>query len=54
MIVIESTVLYWYRCASCGYASGDYDDDREAERAADRHVCPTPPTPLFELDEAER
>jgi hypothetical protein len=51
VIVFGSTVLYWFRCDSCGYESADYGREVDADLAAARHVCPVPPPPLFELDE---
>ena len=54
VIVIQQTVLYWFRCDECGYESPDYARESEAELGADRHACPVPPPPLFELDEWSR
>lgn len=51
MIVIQRTILYWYRCDECGYESDDFVRELDADRSADRHMCPDPDEPLDGLDD---
>jgi hypothetical protein len=50
VIVIQSTILYWFRCDECGYESPDYARESNAESSAERHECPVPPVALFEIE----